>query len=228
MGLARHGQAWPGAAWIYLVIGLLGTARPGRLGLAWQGQAWQGRAWLGTAWNFNRSGNELPDVELLEREVSDIIEAEGPMEVIRFKLTGRTILLMNSAAGVNPLNPLVKQKGVLTSKKPKQRTDEDINEIYRLDFELGMYHDPEIGPFVPGVNLEAAILVAAKIERMGPKAQAGVRIMEDMIPLEVQGAAQHERTLGKAIHICGHPADQAQGVGQPDEMPPVFPQGLDA
>ena len=117
----------------------------------------------------------------------EFLDAEGPLEVIRFKLTGRSLLLMNSAAGVNPLNPLVKQKGVLTSKKPKQRSDEDINEIYRIDFVLGMYHDDEIGPFVPGVNLEAAILVAAKIERMGPKAQAAVRIFEDKIPLRYKG-----------------------------------------
>ena len=122
-----------------------------------------------------------------EREDEHAFEAEGPMEVIRFKLTGRTMLLMNSAAGVNPLNPLVKQKSILTSKKPKQRTDEDISEIYRLDFVLGMYHDEELGPYIPGVNLEAAILVAAKIERMGPKAQAGVRIFEDMIPLKYKG-----------------------------------------
>ena len=88
-----------------------------------------------------------------ERQHEDFeqeFEAEGPMETIRFKMTGRTPLLMNSAAGVNPLNPLVKQKNILTSKKPKQRTDEDINEIYRLDFQLGMYFDDGNGAVCSG------------------------------------------------------------------------------
>ena len=126
-------------------------------------------------------------VQEIENEIDVDMDIEGETEVIRFKLIGKTMLLMNSNAGVNPLNDLVKQKGILTSIAPKKRTDEDIWEIYRLDFVLGMYHDGDIGPYVPGVNIEAAILEAAKQERMGSKFKAGVRVIEDKIPLQYKG-----------------------------------------
>ncbi len=112
---------------------------------------------------------------------------EGQIEVIKFQLIGKTMLLMNSNAGVNPLNPLVKQKGIITSIRPKNRTDEDIMELYRLDFVLGMYYEEDIGPYVPGVNIEAAILAAAQQERMGPRFKAGVSVVEDKIPLQYKG-----------------------------------------
>ncbi len=121
------------------------------------------------------------------QEIQDFVDAEGPQETIPFRLTGRTMLLMKSSAGVNPLNELVKARGNLTSKRPKQRTDDDIWEIYRLDFELSMYYDEELGPYIPGVNVEAAILEAAKIERSGPACKAGVSVVTDKMPLQYKG-----------------------------------------
>jgi hypothetical protein len=131
---------------------------------------------------------KMHDAETAELNHDEELEAiEGPIEIVRVNCIGTTMLLMNSNAGVNPLNELVKEKGVLTSKRPKQRTDEDIWEIYRLDFMLGLYFDPEVGPFIPGVNVEAAILESAKIERLGAKFRAGVRVLDDKIPLQYRG-----------------------------------------
>lgn len=128
--------------------------------------------------------DEVMEVET-EYATDDVVE--GQQETIPFRLTGRTMLLMKSSAGVNPLNDLVKARGNLTSKRAKQRTDDDIWEIYRLDFELALYYDEELGPYIPGVNVEAAILDAAKIERKGTACKAGVSVVTDKMPLQYRG-----------------------------------------
>lgn len=126
-------------------------------------------------------------------DVVDDLDVEGEIEVIKFKMVGKTILLMKSNAGVNPLNELVKQKSALTSIRSNKRTDEDTWEIYRLDFVLAMYHDGDIGPYVPGVNIERAVVEAAKQERMGRQCEIGVKIIEDRLPLQYKGPRDIEK-----------------------------------
>ena len=123
----------------------------------------------------------------MKEEDDDGVEEEGSMETIKFRMVSKTLLLMKASDGVNPLNPLVKQKSILTSKKPKQRSDVDIWEMYRLDFVLSLYHDEELGPYVPGVNIEAAGLQSAKVEKLGTKWTAAVRVIEDKLELEYEG-----------------------------------------
>lgn len=129
------------------------------------------------------------DAAIVDVETEDFEAAaeSGGMETVRFRIVSRTLLLMKSSDAVNPLNEDVRKKAALTAKRPKQRTDEDIWEIYRLDFVLSLYYDDDLGPFIPGVNIEAAGLVAAKQEKLGPKWTAGVHVVEDRLALEYKG-----------------------------------------
>jgi hypothetical protein len=89
------------------------------------------------------------------------------------KLTGVTPLLMHSAAGVDPKNPLVIEKESLTSKK-KNKTQADRERIDYLDWLLGLYLDPEGRIIVPGANIDGMLYAAGKKRSKGPKFLAGV------------------------------------------------------
>jgi hypothetical protein len=171
-----------------------------------------------------RQVTALQDSEEIDTEDDGDDEIEGALDVVRFRLTGRTMLIMNSNAGVNPLHPLVKEKNVLTSKQNKSRTEEDIMEIYRLDFVLGMYHDKDLGPYIPGVNLEAAIIEAASLNRLGSKAKAAIRVMEDKIPLQYKGPRDADK-LWKARTFADIRPTRLKKSSSLMKCRPCFPAG---
>ena len=107
------------------------------------------------------------------------------MKSIKVRLTSEHTLLMNSNAGVNPTHPITKKLKELTSKRKK--TDEDSEEILMLKWELSMYHDPQIGPYIPAQNVEATLREAAKMTRRGKDVVRSIRVDPDYIPLQYDG-----------------------------------------
>ena len=107
------------------------------------------------------------------------------MKTLAMRWNGLTPLLMNSAAGVNPTHPLTLAAKKLTSKRTK--TEEDQIELMRLKWLLAIYHDPQIGPFIPAENVEATIREAAKKTKRGKDTKAGIFVSPDRIPLIYDG-----------------------------------------
>ncbi len=105
--------------------------------------------------------------------------------MLNLKFTGISPFLMHSEAGLNRLNPLKREQAVLTKKRIK--TDEDHEEILRLDFELAIYHNDELGPYISGHMIEAGIRQAAKLSKLGTTIQRSVMVVEDKIRLEYSG-----------------------------------------
>lgn len=107
------------------------------------------------------------------------------MEIIKVKLTGTRPLLMHADIFADPLNPLTKEHKTLTSKRKK--TDEDYELIAKSEWRGGMYFDEKLGPFVPGVNVEASIISGAKLSKLGTQIKRSVEVMTDMCRLEYEG-----------------------------------------
>ena len=107
------------------------------------------------------------------------------MKSIKVKFNSTHTMLMHNNQGVNPTHPLTRQKKEYTGKRKK--TDEDLEMIQNIDFELGLYHDEAIGPYVPAANVEACLREAAKKSRRGKSVISGVRVFPDYIPLEYDG-----------------------------------------
>lgn len=107
------------------------------------------------------------------------------MEVLSLKFIGESPLMMHSEKGANPLDENVKYLKTITGKKKK--TDEDHQEIARLDWQLGMYFDEKIGPYLPGINIRAAIVAGGKMNKLGTNLQKGTMILEEMLKLEYDG-----------------------------------------
>lgn len=107
------------------------------------------------------------------------------MEVLKIQLTGSRPLLMHADVFADPLNPLTKAHKALTSKRKK--SDDDHEAIARSEWRGGLYFDEEVGPFMPGVNIEASMVAGAKLSKLGTQIKRSTEIMEERCKLEYEG-----------------------------------------
>ncbi len=107
------------------------------------------------------------------------------MEQIKVKITGTSPLLMHSERLSNPFDPLTKEQKKLSSKRKK--TEEDHEEMAKNEWTGGLYHDKEIGPYIPARMLKAAIRDGAKLSRGGKKISRAVQVLENRLPLQYKG-----------------------------------------
>jgi hypothetical protein len=107
--------------------------------------------------------------------------------VARFRMTceGTTPLLMHNARLSNPLDEVVKESRKISAKRKK--TEEDHEEMARLEHMGGLYFDPDVGPYLPGQNFERCLLDAARITKAGKKIERGVFVETNVNPLAYEG-----------------------------------------
>lgn len=104
---------------------------------------------------------------------------------IRITITGRTELLMHNARLSNPLDPFAKAIKAISSKRTK--TDDDHEEMARLEHAGSLYYDPEIGPFIPGQNIERCLVDAGKVTKSGVKVTRGLFVSTNVNPIAYKG-----------------------------------------
>lgn len=107
---------------------------------------------------------------------------------IKFKLEGTSPLLMHNPRGMDPLNPLSKAMKRITSKRGNKITEEEYAKIQDIEFELGLYYDDSIGPYVPAHCLKATIREGAKKTRCGTIVMKALTVIGDKIPLIYDGS----------------------------------------
>jgi hypothetical protein len=112
------------------------------------------------------------------------------LTTIKVRITGTRPLLMHAAIFADPLNPLTKAHKELTSKRKK--TDEDHEAIAKSEWLGGLYID-EQGPFIPGVNIEAALVSGGKLSKLGTQLKRSVEIMDEKCHLEYEGPKSAEK-----------------------------------
>lgn len=100
-------------------------------------------------------------------------------------ITGTAPLLMHNSRLSNPLDPATKALKRATGKRTK--TDDDHEEVARLEHAGGLYLDPDIGPFIPADNIWRSLYDAAKKSKRGPKIKEGLFISTDVNPLAYAG-----------------------------------------
>lgn len=107
------------------------------------------------------------------------------MERLVLHITGSSPLLMHRPTTVNPLDPATHEIKKYTGKRKKTLEDQEI--IMRLEWEAGLYFDPAVGPYLPGVNLETCLRDAGKITRLGTAVTRGVVCLDDKLPVMYDG-----------------------------------------
>jgi hypothetical protein len=77
----------------------------------------------------------------------------------------------------------------------RQKSDEDHEEIGRVEFQGGLYHDEKIGPYIPVDNLQRVLERGATHQKLEKKFKAVVGIV---IPDDVDGyALQYKGPRGR-------------------------------
>jgi hypothetical protein len=120
-----------------------------------------------------------------------IREGEGNtmFNTIKIRITGTRPLLMHSDKFADPLNPLTKAHKELTSKRKK--TDEDHESIAKSEWLGGLYIDDK-GPYLPGVNIEAAMIGGGKLSKLGTQLKRSVEVMDERCHLVYEGPKSAE------------------------------------
>jgi hypothetical protein len=103
----------------------------------------------------------------------------------RITITGTAELLMRNSRLANPLDPATKALKKATGKRTK--TDDDHEEIARLEHAGSLYIDPDIGPYLPSDNIWRCLFDAGKKHKLGIRVKEGVVLPEPVNPLSYKG-----------------------------------------
>lgn len=103
------------------------------------------------------------------------------MNQLSIKITGERPLLMHADTLANPLSQLTKAHKELTSTRKK--SDETQLAIAKSEFLCGCYFHKSSGFYMPAQNLDACIVAAAKLQKLGVKFKQAVQVAEDKLSL---------------------------------------------
>jgi hypothetical protein len=107
------------------------------------------------------------------------------METIKVKIIGTRPLLMHADILSDPLNAATKAHKAVTSKRKK--TDDDYEFIAKSEWSSGLYFDDDIGPYIPGANIDAALVSGAKLCRLGTQIKRSAECIDERCRLEYEG-----------------------------------------
>lgn len=109
---------------------------------------------------------------------------------ITVTLTGTAPLLMKSLAIMNTNDPRVQEHKELVEagKNRKVRTSVQEDRLRYLEFELAMYWDQDLGPYLPSWNIVRSIQEGAKAYKFGQKVLSGLFLdAPEGVPLQYTG-----------------------------------------
>lgn len=100
------------------------------------------------------------------------------MKTVKFEVKGIQPLMLNNSQVVNPFNKYTIALKPLTAKRKK--TEDDMNEIYRLQFESSLYIKGD-KYIIPSDHFWKAVCTAAKEQKLGKKFEQSFQIFEDCL-----------------------------------------------
>jgi hypothetical protein len=95
-------------------------------------------------------------------------------------------LLTHNERLASPLDPIAKAMKAISSKRMK--TEDDLNELARLEFEGGLYETGSGKVGIPAWNVFRSLQDGAKLNRLGKAVERGLTILSpDIVPLTHNG-----------------------------------------
>ena len=104
---------------------------------------------------------------------------------IRIEIHGTAPLISHNIRLANPLDPIAKAMKAISGKRKK--TEDDLLQLARLEFEGGLYLYPEVGPYVPGENVEKCVIEGARVTKQGKQVERGLFVSDNVVPLIYKG-----------------------------------------
>lgn len=116
---------------------------------------------------------------------------------VKVKCTGTRPIIIHNARLASPMDEFTKSISVISGKRKK--TEGDRLAIARLEFEGGLYFDPEIGPYLPAQNLYKSLIEGARIIKAGKMIERGVIPADINLPLQYNGPRTIDKLWGEGI-----------------------------
>jgi len=109
----------------------------------------------------------------------------------RVTIAGTNALLMHNGMLADPLSAYTKELKALTSNRKK--SDDDHMKIAEAEFRGGLYYSKELGPYIPGDVIDAAIRGGAKKKKLGQVFFACVKTRHSEYPLKYKGQKKEHK-----------------------------------
>lgn len=97
------------------------------------------------------------------------------MTTCKVKIEGTRPLLMHNGRLADPLDPATKSLSAAAKKKSK--SDDEIADVSRLEFEGSLYIDDKSGPYLPVDNLQAMLVEGARKRKLGKEFESLVEVV---------------------------------------------------
>lgn len=110
------------------------------------------------------------------------------MKEFSFRATGVAPLICHNGQLADPLNEFARRLKQVSGKKKK--SDADMEQMAKIEFLGGLYMSPK-GPCLPGEMIEAAIVNAGKLQRIGKDVVRSVWCNEPPV-IEYEGPREPE------------------------------------
>lgn len=141
--------------------------------------------------------------------------------LVHVDITGRTGLVMHNIRLADKLDPYAKQIAEITAKRKK--TEADNADVAKLEWFGGLYHDPEVGVYVPPFNVVRCLEEAAKVTKQGKTLIRAFAFGTDKLPLVYEGPASPEALWKRPEHRW-RTSVGIQGRAVITRMRPIFQQ----
>lgn len=113
---------------------------------------------------------------------------------VHVKCTGTRPLLVHNVRLADPLDEKAKALKAVSGKSKK--TDDDHWKMGWLEFDGGLYHTEDIGPYLPTEYLWTSIIGAARQSRKGKSIERAVSMTEERMPIQYDGPRDIEGLWG--------------------------------
>ena len=135
------------------------------------------------------------------------------MATLNVRITGKSPLLLHNGRLADPTDEVVREMKKITA-KGKNKTDEDLIELSRLEFKGGMYFDENEEPCIPGEVLESCLKSGARVAKNGKKIEAGAFVSEQTVPLQYSGPRDIKSLWAdkRFVHRAGVKVGQARVI----------------
>jgi hypothetical protein len=139
-----------------------------------------------------------------------------------YTITGDSPLIVHSNCTVDPLHPLQKRIKAITDIGSKKMTESDYETLYRLKWEAAIYYGADVGPFIPGDNIQKLIREGGARSRKGKDIERACVVMEDRIPLQYAGPRDMEGLYADKRFVFIKPVKPSSSGGTVMSARPIF------
>lgn len=137
------------------------------------------------------------------------------------RLVGTSPLLMSNGEGDRD-SPLYRAYFLLGQKKSKSLDDQA--RLREMEWQLRIYLDDELGPYIPGRNLKELLRSAATKWRKGEEIKRSLLVIASRVPLIYEGPRDQQKLWDAGFRHMAMARNSGPNAGSVLRCRPMFPE----